>query len=77
MKTCETCRFWSNEQAQSIDWGPLEALCLSQYSPNRTKMTKESDTCACWSENTRGAVDDPNAGPYLEAEQPPKNKTLC
>ena len=60
MKSCKSCRFWSEMCAQSIGCGPMKALCLSKDGPKKGRMTEEDDMCEKWKHNNFGAMDDPS-----------------
>jgi len=71
------CRFWSEMVAQFIGTGPIEALCLSESSPNFSQYTMGRMTCDAWKSNHHGAVDSPpNYGELAraayEAEEAPE-----
>lgn len=56
---CENCRFWSQMCAQSIGYGPVEALCLAPNGPHHGKYKGSNDRCPSWKINTHGAWDEP------------------
>lgn len=58
VKKCDNCRYWSEMIAESIGCGPIKALCLSDESPHKGKMTTSNQTCDAWGEATMGTVDD-------------------
>lgn len=60
MKTCETCRFWSERVAYCMGGGPMNALCLAKDGPHSSKYTTGRQSCPKWREATCGAVDDPS-----------------
>jgi hypothetical protein len=45
--------------AQALDGGPIEALCLCDGGPKRSKFTRATATCEHWASNHLGQVDDP------------------
>lgn len=68
IENCETCRYWSEMIAQSIDGRPVEALCLSRESPFRSLFTIANATCKAWRSNHHGAIDaPPNYGELARA----------
>lgn len=58
---CVGCRFWSQMCAQSLDGGPMEALCLASKvaGPKAGRFVRANDTCTAWKSGHLGAVDDP------------------
>lgn len=76
MTHCEDCRFWSEMCAQSMDGGPIEALCLAKGGDRQGKYTTGRSGCDGFKPRDFGAVDDPpNYGEqtrkaYLNAEGP-------
>lgn len=65
-RNCKGCRYWSEMVAQSIGGGPVQAMCLSADSPNRSKYTGPSRVCDQWAEGGLGAVDQPGGNPYAD-----------
>lgn len=59
---CVGCRFWSEMIAMQRE-GVMQAICLSQISPNKQQYTRASFSCPAWKEATDGAVDVPNSDP--------------
>jgi hypothetical protein len=59
MKTCETCRYWSQMCAQALDAGPIEALCLAADGPKLAQFTRANFHCPAWRLNSHGSVDAP------------------
>lgn len=65
---CETCRFWSQMCAQSLDGGPMEALCLSGDGPKAGRFVRATSSCSSWKSGHLGAVDEPpNYGEHVRA----------
>lgn len=57
---CETCRYWSEMVAEAGGGIPgVRALCLSEKSALRQRMTSERQTCGEWKGGQ--AVDAPGA----------------
>lgn len=67
MKTCESCRFWSERCAYAMGHGPIKALCLSGESPYRGRYTTEGQACPNWKSGELGAVDTPGEEENLAA----------
>jgi len=45
MKKCKGCRYWSELLAQSLNLGPVEAMCLCEESPKYQQYTVLMDDC--------------------------------
>lgn len=58
-KNCAGCRYWSEMIAQSVNGGPVEALCLAAAGPLAGKYTTGGMTCSAWKSGHHGAVDEP------------------
>ena len=63
-RNCKGCRYWSEMLARSEGGGPVQAACLNNKSPNRSKFTSGTVTCDQWEAGDLGAVDSPVANPY-------------
>jgi len=68
-RNCKGCRFWSEMLAQCNGGGPIEALCISPDSPNRSKYMTGARTCASWQSGELGAVDSPGGDPYSQTQE--------
>lgn len=58
-KDCRGCRYWSEMIAQSIGFGPVQALCLVQEGPLKGRYVSGRQTCSAWADGYLGAVDTP------------------
>lgn len=59
MKTCESCRFWSERLAYCEGCSPVKAWCFGKGGPHYGKYTIGTQTCDKWAANYLGAVDAP------------------
>lgn len=67
MPFCSTCRFWS-EMLATINFGRLQAMCLSPHSKYTHKYTTGGLGCPAWRCGAQGAVDDPDIDPSIYKE---------
>lgn len=63
-RNCKGCKYWSEMIAKCEGGGQVEAMCLAEQSPNRSKYTIASTTCEAFAPGYDGAIDQP--GGYHE-----------
>jgi len=59
VQTCQTCRYWSDQQARVHDHHGLQAVCLSR-GIWAGLWTRPNSTCEDWASGHLGAVDEPD-----------------